>query len=77
MKVIARHQENITLNPYEFVCDADGRVKIFKTDEEAINFLNKNTDICQDKEAWSEEGIYILNYDDCFKNMINFDSRLN
>ena len=73
MKVIARHQEGITLNPYEFICEENGMVKVFQTDDEAVNFLNENADICQDKQAWDNEGIYILNYDDCFQNMVNFD----
>lgn len=70
MKVIARHEEGITLNPYEFVCEPNGRVVIFETDDDAVNFLNKNSNVCQDKQAWDNEGIYILNYDDCFENKI-------
>lgn len=67
MKIIARHINGITLNPYEFICEASGEVKQFNTNEEAVEYLNENSDTEQDKEAWSDEGIYILNYEDCFE----------
>lgn len=66
MKVIARHQENISLNPYEFVCEPSGEVKVFQDDDEAVNFINENSDVKQDKEAWDNEGIYIVEYADYF-----------
>lgn len=59
-KVIARHQEGICLNPYEFVLDDEGEVMTFKDDQEAINLLNASSDVEQTKEEWEEEGIYIL-----------------
>ena len=67
MKIIARHIEWITLNNYEFICELNGEVKKFQSDEEAVNYLNENSDVQQDKEAWDKEGIYILEYDDYFK----------
>ncbi len=67
MKIIARHVNGITLNPYEFICELNGEVKQFQSDEEAVEYLNENSDVQQDKEAWDEEGIYVLEYDDYFK----------
>lgn len=66
MKIIARHQENISLNPYEFVCEPSGEVKVFESDEEAVKFLNENSEVKQTKEQWDEEGIYIVNHKDYF-----------
>lgn len=68
MKIIARHINGITINPFEFICELNGEVKQFNTDEEAVNYLNENSDVEQSKEAWDEEGIYILNYEDYFEN---------
>jgi hypothetical protein len=67
MKIIARHVNGITLNPYEFICELNGEVKQFQSDEEAVEYLNENSDVQQDKETWSEEGIYVLEYDEYFK----------
>lgn len=69
MKAIARHQEGITINPYEFLLDAPkGNVKLFETDEEAVNYLNQklvNTtkDDPLTKEKWSEVGIHIIDWE--------------
>lgn len=68
MKIIARHINGITLNPFEFICELNGEVKQFNTDEEAVQYLNENSDVEQNKEAWDDEGIYILNYEDYFEN---------
>lgn len=68
MKIIARHINGITLNPFEFICELNGEVKQFNTDEEAVQYLNENSDVEQNKEAWDDEGIYILNYEDYFQN---------
>lgn len=68
MKIIARHINGITLNPFEFICELNGEVKQFNTDEEAVQYLNENSDVEQNKEAWDDEGIYILNYKDYFEN---------
>jgi hypothetical protein len=67
MKIIARHVNGITLNPYEFICELNGEVKQFQSDEEAVEYLNENSDVQQDKEAWDEEGIFVLEYDEYFK----------
>jgi hypothetical protein len=69
-KVIARHQEGITLNPYEFICEPSGEVKIFQSDDEAVEYLNNNSDKPLTKDEWDDGGIYILNYDDCFENKV-------
>lgn len=68
MKIIARHINGITINPFEFICELNGEVKQFNTDEEAVQYLNENSDVEQNKEAWDDEGIYILNYEDYFEN---------
>lgn len=65
MKAVARHQEGITLNPYEFLLDApEGSVKLFETEQEAVNYLNTiTTDSPLTKEEWSEEGIHIIDWE--------------
>ena len=65
MKAIARHQENITLNPYEFLLEEEnGNVKLFKDDESAVNHLNKNSGECMTKEEWeNDNGIYIVDWE--------------
>ena len=60
MKIIARHQEGISLNPYEFVMDEKNEVKKFKTDEEAVEFLNESFGANLTKEELDEEGIFII-----------------
>jgi hypothetical protein len=60
MKIIARHQEGISLNPYEFVMDDKNEVKKFKTDEEAVEFLNESFGTKLTKEELDEEGIFII-----------------
>jgi len=67
MKIIARHINGITINPFEFICELSGEVKQFGTDEEAVNYLNENSDVQQNKEAWDEEGIYIVEYSKYFE----------
>ena len=67
MKIIARHINGITLNPFEFICEQSGEVKQFNTNEEAVNYLNENSDVQQDKEAWDDEGIYIVEYSKYFE----------
>lgn len=59
-KVIARHQEGISLNNYEYILDENNEVIYFETDEEAVNFLNENTGNSFTKEEWDEQGIYII-----------------
>jgi len=67
MKIIARHINGITLNPFEFVCELNGEVKQFETDKEAVDYLNENSDVQQDKEAWDDEGIFIVEYSKYFE----------
>jgi hypothetical protein len=64
MKVIARHQEGITLNPYEFLMEDDNiNVKLFDNDESAVNYLNENLGENMTKEEWDEKGIYIVDWE--------------
>lgn len=65
MKAVARHQEGITLNPYEFLLDApEGKVKLFETDQEAVDYLNSvTTDSPLTMGQWAEEGIHIIDWD--------------
>lgn len=60
MKIIARHQEGISLNPYEFVLDEKNEVKKFETDEHAVDFLNKSFGTEFTKEELGEKGIFII-----------------
>ena len=60
MKVIARHQEGISLNDYEYVLNEDNEVIYFETDEQAVEFLNQHSDEHFTKEEWDEQGIYII-----------------
>ena len=60
MKVIARHQEGISLNDYEYVLNEDNEVIYFETDEQAVEFLNQQSDEPFTKEEWDEQGIYII-----------------
>lgn len=68
MKIIARHINGITLNPFEFICELNGEVKQFNTDEEAVQYLNENGNEQYNKDDWEDVGIYILNYEDYFEN---------
>ena len=63
-KAIARHEENISLNPLEYILDNNGDVRLFETDEEAIEFLNEHAEADQTKEEWEDEGIFIVDYED-------------
>jgi len=61
MKVIARHQEGITLNPLEFVLDENDKVITFENDDKAVQFLNENFGTELTKEEWEEnEGVKII-----------------
>ena len=42
MVVVARHEEGITLNDYEYLLNEDGTVKEFNSKNEAIDFLREN-----------------------------------
>lgn len=59
-KVIARHQEGISLNNYEYILNEDNEVMYFDTDEQAVDFLNENTGNSFSKEEWDENGVYII-----------------
>lgn len=66
MKAIARHQEGITLNPYEFLLEAEGgEVKLFENDESAVDYLNEMSDEDMTKAEWeNENGIYIVDWEE-------------
>lgn len=59
-KVIARHQEGISLNNYEYILNEDNEVMYFDTDEQAVDFLNENTGNSFSKEEWDKNGVYII-----------------
>ena len=65
-KIIARHQEGITLNPYEFICDMEGNTVLFENDDKAVEYLNNNSDKPLTKDEWDDGGIYIVEYSDYF-----------
>jgi hypothetical protein len=69
MKAIARHQEHITLNPYEFLLEEEnGDVKLFETDESAVNYLNEKSGENMTKNDWeNESGIHIVEWDEFTK----------
>ena len=58
--VVARHINNITLNDFEYLLDADGELMIFESREEAQEFL-KSTGYTDDEIA---ESIRFFTYDE-------------
>ncbi len=40
--VVARHEEGITLNPYEYLKEEDGSLMVFDDKQAAIGFLKQN-----------------------------------
>ena len=59
--VVARHINNITLNDdFEYLCDVDGKVIIFESEEEAQEFL-KSTGYTDEEIA---ESIRFFTYDE-------------
>lgn len=65
MKAVARHQEYITLNPYEFMLDGEnGNVMLFENEAGAIDYLNENSKENFSKEEWEEEGIHIVDWEE-------------
>ena len=65
MKAVARHQEYITLNPYEFLLDSEnGNVMLFENEESAIDYLNEKSKENFNKVDWEEEGIHIVDWEE-------------
>ena len=64
MIAIARHINNITINPYEYILNDDGDAITFNTKEECIQFLDEHTDTLQSEEEWEDEGIYFVEFND-------------
>lgn len=62
MYVIARFQEGICLNNYEYVLDDSGNVMDFKSVKSAMRFLTDKTGVTyKTKTEWEEnEGIFFL-----------------
>lgn len=60
MYVIARFQEGISLNDYEYLLDESNNALEFASELEAVNHLNELLDSGLTKEEWEEEGVYIL-----------------
>lgn len=60
MYVIARFQESISLNDYEYLLDENNVALEFPSELEAVNRLNELLENELTKEEWEEEGIFIL-----------------
>jgi hypothetical protein len=61
MKVIARHINGITINPYEYVLDNDGDVLLFNDTQECIDFLHDKTGEEMNEQEWEvNEGVYFI-----------------
>lgn len=60
MYVIARFQESISLNDYEYLLDENNVALEFPSELEAVNRLNEILESKLTKEEWEEEGIFIL-----------------
>ena len=56
---IARFQNNICLNDYEYILDNANEILLFSTQEKAKDYLTKISNIDQSINDWEEEGIYI------------------
>jgi len=56
---IARFQNNICLNDYEYILDNANEILLFSTREKAKDYLTKISNIDQSINDWEEEGIYI------------------
>lgn len=61
MKVIARHINGITINPYEYVLDDDGKMLLFNDTQECIDFLHDKTGDEMNQQEWEvNEGVYFV-----------------
>ena len=61
MKAIARHIEGITINPYEYLLDADGDMLLFNDNQECIDFLHDTMEVEMSEQEWEvNEGIYFI-----------------
>lgn len=60
MYVIARFQEGISLNDYEYLLDESNNALEFSSELEAVNRLNELLDSDLTKEEWEEDGVFIL-----------------
>lgn len=69
MFVIARFEEGISLNAYEYVLTEDGKdLMKFENVNDAVEFINEAHGISnKTSEEWEEEGIYFLNEEDLTK----------
>lgn len=56
---IARFEEGISLNDYEYVLDETSEILLFSTKEKAREYLTKVSKVDQSINDWEEEGIYI------------------
>lgn len=56
---IARFQNNICLNDYEYILDNANEILLFSTQEKAKDYLTKISNVDQSINDWEEEGIYI------------------
>lgn len=61
MKVIARHINGITINPYEYILDDDGKMLLFNDTQECIDFLHDKTGDEMNEQEWEvNEGVYFI-----------------
>lgn len=61
MKVIARHINGITINPYEYILDDDGKMLLFNDTQECIDFLHDKTGEEMNEQEWEvNEGVYFI-----------------
>jgi len=58
--VIARFQEGISLNDYEYLLDSSNNALEFASELEAVTRLNELTNNELTKEEWEENGVFIL-----------------
>jgi hypothetical protein len=65
---IAKHQEDISLNPLEYLMDENDVMLEFETKDLALNYLNEITESDLTIEEWDDEnGVFILPSENCPK----------
>lgn len=70
MILIARHQEGISLNDYEYVLEEEGGdIKLFNSVEDAMKFLSEAFEVeCNNESEWFDKaGIIFINEEDIKK----------
>ena len=62
---IARFQEGVCLNPYEYLLDDNNVMLEFDTKQMAVDHLNKATQSDLTLDQWQDEGVYIEPAEQC------------